>query len=324
MPNKTILHIITGLGVGGAERALCSVLSHGLIREYESHVVSLTGPGYYGDHLKTLGVTVHDLHMKAGRPSIAGLFKLAALSRRLRPDLIHGWMYHANLAAVLARVLAPGRPPLVWGIRHSLDDPSVDGMSTRIARAIGAVLSSSPEAIIYNSSTARAQHQKAGYSKNGMVIHNGFETQLWRPDVSASAEIRRSLGISLSDVVVGFVGRFHPAKDLSNFYVALAPLMARRRDLHCVVLGRNTDASNIELAPAIARLPSSRTHFLGQRTDVNRFMTSFDFFCLSSRSEAFPNVIGEAMACGVPCVTTDVGDADCHCRRDWICCSGRR
>jgi glycosyltransferase involved in cell wall biosynthesis len=219
-------------------------------------------------------------------------------------------MYHANLAALLVHRLALRRPSLIWGVRHSLDDIFADSKSTRFAIKVGRLTSGAPNAIVYNSATARLQHERAGYCvTHSRVIPNGFDTRRWQPDPIAREAVRREFGIPSGDLVVGFVGRFHAVKDLPNFYAALKPLMGRHARLHCVVAGRDTGAENPELAAAIAALPVSRTHLLGERDDIERIIASFDFLCLSSRSEAFPNVVGEAMSCGVPCVVTNVGDA---------------
>ena len=111
-------------------------------------------------------------------------------------------------------------------------------------------------------------------------------------------------------VLIGFVARYHPMKDIPTFLQALGRLMPKDKRLHCVMVGRNIGPENAALAPYFAKLPMDRVHILGQRDDIPRLMPGFDVFCLSSvRGEGFPNVLGEAMACGVPCVSTKVGDS---------------
>ena len=306
----TLLHIITGLNTGGAERSLHSLLSGGLADKHRCHVVSLADAGTFGAHIRALGVPVHCLGMAAGRPSLMALWRLRRILRAVRPDLVQGWMYHGNLAASLARAMAPGRPALVWNIRHSLYDISNENRGTRATIRAGRSVSARPDRILYNSHLARAQHEALGFHAGyGAVIANGFDTALWRPDATARLQVRTALRLGPQDRLIGFVARFHPMKDIPNFLQAIAPLMAEDQNLHCAIIGQDAGPSNPVLSPLFDKLPPARLHVLGLRDDIPALMPGFDLFCLSSNSEAFPNVLGEAMACGVPCVATDVGDS---------------
>ena len=306
----TLIHIITGLNTGGAERSLHSLLSGGLAEKHQCHVVSLTDSGEFGPKIAALGVPVQCIGMSPGRPTPVALWRLRRIVRAIRPDVIQGWMYHGNLAASLARAMAPGRPALVWNIRHSLYDISNEKPGTRAAIRAGRMLSARPDRILYNSHLSRAQHEAFGYrALHGEVIANGFDTALWRPDATARLQVRTALRLGPQDRLIGFVARFHPMKDIPNFLQAIAPLMAEVRNLHCAIIGQDAGPSNPVLSPLFDKLPQARLHVLGLRDDIPALMPGFDLFCLSSNSEAFPNVLGEAMACGVPCVATDVGDS---------------
>lgn len=310
MVTRTILHVITGLGVGGAERSLHALLSSGLNHSYEHHVVSLTGEGHYGKLLRAAGIGVYALEMEHTWSAPREMVKLLAMIRRLEPDLIQGWMYHGNLAASVACAIARVRPKLIWSIRTALNDLSVHKRRTQAVIRLGAAASGNPHAIVYNSAAGRQHHELMGYkAANGLVIPNGFDLNKWKPDAIVRERVRDRLGIPATATVVGFVGRFNPVKDIPNFYTALRLSMERNRELHCIVLGRHTDARNPEVACYIRHLPPQRVHFLGQQKDPENIIPSFDFLCLSSVAEGFPNVVGETMACGIPCVVTDVGDA---------------
>ncbi len=305
-----VVHIITGLDTGGAERSLYSLLSGGLSALHQSHVISLANAGTFGAKILALGVPVHCIGLAPGRPTPAALLRLRRIVRAIRPDLIQGWMYHGNLAASGARVMAIGKPALLWNIRHSLHAIANDKPGTRAVIRAGKLVSRQPDCILYNSHVSRAQHEAFGYhAAHGAVIPNGFDTAFWRPDDVARQQMRAALGLGPGDKLVGFVGRYHPMKDIPNFLQAMAGLMAADPQVHCAIIGQDAGPENPALALYFNALPEKRVHAFGRRDDVAKLMAGFDMLCLCSKwGEAFPNVVGEAMACGVPCVATDVGD----------------
>ena len=311
MPMCKVLHIITGLQTGGAERSLHSLLAGDMSDRLDCHVISLSDTGTFGPKITDLGVPVSALGMRGGKPSAAALFSMRRLVKRIRPDVVQGWMYHGNFAALLARKFAPGNPALAWNIRQTLYGLELEKRLTRGMIRLGAKQSKRPGCIIYNSHMSRSQHENFGYSAHqGLVIPNGFDTALWRPDAQLRADLRNELGIKEKDRVIGFVGRYHPMKDIPNFLQAVGQAMASDTGLHIVLVGRDSGPENTDLASYYAALPMDRVHFLGQREDIPSILPCFDVLCLSSAwGDAFPNVIGEAMAAGVPCVATDVGDS---------------
>lgn len=304
-----ILHLITGLDAGGAERSLANLLLGAGGRRQVPHVVSLSDEGHYGPVLSREGIGVDALGMRATPGQLAAVWRLRRIVRRFRPDAIQGWMYHGNLIASLTPRLS-GRPiPVVWNIRQSLYDIDSEKPGTRWVIRQLARMSAGPAAIIYNSFQSRAHHEAFGFAaRRGLVIPNGFDADRWRPDASRRAAMRGELGLSDDQLLLGFVGRFHPVKDVSTFLAASERAMADDPRLHVALVGEGLDFDNPNLAPALNRLPKGRVHVLGRRSDVEAVMPAFDLFCLSSVSEAFPNVLGEAMATGLPCIATDVGD----------------
>lgn len=305
-----ILHLITGLNAGGAERALDNLLLGGLASYATNQIVSLGTKGEFGPKIESLGVPVNALDLRGYQIAPTAITQLMLLVRRMQPDIIQGWMYHGNLAAVLARLLSPGSPPLIWQIRHALNDIGTDKWSTRRVIQVGKMLSRRPSCILYNSQMSRDQHESYGYfAGRSEVISNGIDTKRWKIDEEARSRVRSVLGIPVGSRVVGFVGRYHPTKDVPLFLEAVAPIMRMHRDVHSIVVGMGTGPENSFLAPFISALPRDRVHCLGYRDDIPGLMPAMDTLCLTSRSESMPNVLGEAMACGVPCVTTDVGDS---------------
>jgi glycosyltransferase involved in cell wall biosynthesis len=305
-----LLHIITGLNTGGAERALYALLAGGLARRFDCAVLSLTDEGTMGAPIAALGVPVYSLGMRAGMPGPGALWRLRHYIRSVRPDMIQGWMYHGNLAASLAARLAPDRPALAWNVRQCLYDLGNEKPLTRQVIRANRVLSRRPDATIYNSRLSREQHERFGFSaEKGVIIPNGFDLSLLRSDPDVGVVVRREFGLDPGGLVVGHVARFHPMKDHAGFLRAAVEVAKHVPQARFLLIGHDVSPDNPELAGIVPIDLRERFIFAGERRDVTRLMQAMDVLCLSSWSEAFPNVLGEAMACGVPCVTTDVGDS---------------
>ncbi len=315
-----VCHIITGLNVGGAERALHSLLSGGLAKAHDCHVISLSDEGHYGALISGLGVRVHCLGMSAGPVGVWKIARLWSLLRKIRPDILQGWMYHGNLAASLGRLMARGNPAVVWNVRQSLYDIAAEKRSTQVAIQLSRLTSRGTASILYNSRVSRGHHEALGFdSRNGRVIPNGFDLDIWRPDVAARASFRGSLGLTDATPLLGYVGRFDPLKDVPNLLTALREVMAVHPTVHVAIVGRELGPDNPALGPLYSALPAERLHVLGQKANIPEIVAGLDLLCLCSRSEGFPNVVGEAMATGVPVVVTDVGDsADVVGDTGWI------
>lgn len=303
-----ILHIITGLGTGGAERALVRLVGNGIGARVDNHVLSLSGDGPMAGPLEAAGAQLHLPQRQAW-----GLLPLevAQLARRLRPDIVQGWMYHGNLAASMARLAIAGAPPVLWNIRQSLDHLESEKLLTRGVIRAGAALSRHPDRIIYNSRLAQSQHQTLGYAGRGSVfIPNGFVAGAAGPAPTAARRaFWQQFGLDGQRPVVLHVGRMHPVKGHKHFLQAAARLLESRADVQFVLIGKDVSPDNPAFGEYAGLAGHDRVRFLGARRDVADFMRHSDIFVLSSLAEAFPNVLGEAMAAGLACVTTDVGDA---------------
>ncbi|MDC0336181.1 glycosyltransferase [Pseudodesulfovibrio sp.] len=309
-----ILHVITGLDVGGAETMLYRLATHMDLVRFQPRVVSLVAPGPMGKKLTDAGIRVDSLDMQRGVPSPMGLLKLVKLMRLWRPDVVQTWLYHADLAGLVAARLAfpfGGGPKVAWNIRCSYMALEEYRRMTGVTLKACAALSGGPDVVLTNSHEAKRFHGELGYRpKQWEVIPNGFDVDRFAPDSAARREVREELSIAQDAIIVGHVARFDAMKDHRTFIEA-AGQISQESDAVFVLVGRGVDYDNLDLAAwmAEAGLASDRVRLLGERDDIPRLMAAMDVHVSSSLGESFPNVVGETMACGVPNVVTDVGDS---------------
>ena len=226
--SSRIIHLITGLAGGGAERALLNLLRGSLADKFECHVVSLGGEDLIGPKIRALQVPVTMLEMPRGRPSFSGVMKLRRLIKEQQPDVLQGWMYHGNAAALLGQKFATGRPRLIWNIRQTLYSLTNEKPITRQVIRANRIFSSMPEAIIYNSHRSRKQHEEFGFNAHGgQVIPNGIDIDQYSYSESYRQWVRSNLGIPASARVVGHIARLHPMKDHRSFLGAAVQLARR-------------------------------------------------------------------------------------------------
>ena len=279
--------------------------------EFDSEVISLTDAGPVADKIRMLGVPVHALGMKRGKPHPVALIKLSMLLRQKKPDLVQTWLYHSDLIGGLAAKLA-GNKKIFWSIRQSNIDADSNKRSTIwIAKACAKLSSWLPDKIICCSHAALESHVALGYAKEKiLVIPNGFDLDAFQPDQDARKSVRKELGLDEKTYLVGLVARFDPQKDHRNFIQAAGLIRKNESSVHFMLVGDGINSENIQLIQWIKQAGLEECfHLLGIRNDVSHLVAAMDVSVSSSLGEGFPNVVGEAMACAVPCVVTDVGDS---------------
>lgn len=298
------MHLITGLNQGGAESTLVRLLLGLEPSEARHHaVVSLSGPGYNSCALRRAGFDLTEIGLDPRWPSPLRFLRLVRLLRRHRPLVVMTWLYHADL---LGAVLQPlmGSPRLIWNLRCGVPDVTAAGDINSRLVAVLAHLSSRPDAVASNSYAGRDEHAASGYHPRRWVyLPNSIDPERWRPDRADREQIRRELGLDKHKLVFVMVARVEPPKDHQTLLRAFERVLQSSADVHLVLVGRGT-----EQLPLDAELRGHVSQ-LGARSDVERLLRGCDIAVLSSRSEGFPNVLLEAMATGLPCVSTDVGDA---------------
>ncbi len=307
------MHVITGLTTGGAEMMLLKLLSENKNKgNWEPIVVSPMDEGTIGPRISELGIPVYCLSMRPPVPNPVRAFYLISITRKFRPQIIQGWMYHGNLMASFARVFLGTPVPVFWNIRQSLEDVASYGQRTAIIIRLGALLSRCPTAIIYNSQTGARGHCAFGY-RNGIevVIPNGIDCQTFHPDEAARRQVRGQLGVDDNAILVGLIARYHPMKDHAGYLRAASLVMQAHPEARFLLAGKGLTSDGPTIMKLIAKLQlEGRIFLLGERSDIPRLTAALDIACSASAwGEGFSNAIAEAMACGAPCVVTDVGDS---------------
>ena len=299
----TVLHVITGLDTGGAEAMLVRLVVAAELRgSVKNVVVSLLDGGSHANKLREAGIEVHSLGLDRLSRFPGAFTKLVRLMRQVRPDLLMTWLYHADLVGTLAAMVSGiGMKRVIWNLRCSNIDFARHAWTTRCAVKILSWLSPLPRLVSVNSKAGRRAHEALGYRPRGWVLlPNGLDLDEYRPDGRDRVLVRSELGLDATTFAVGVIARADPQKDHATLLEAAKLVSARCPHIRFVLVGRNTD-----------RLPPlDRVMALGERHDIPRLLRGLDAVVLSSAyGEGTPNVLAEAMATGVPCVTTDVGDA---------------
>lgn len=302
-----IIHVITGLNSGGAEHNLFKLCTSD--KNNIHIVVSMMGLGDYGKALEDNGITVFCLNMSRKNLDISKAKVLYQIIKSANPDIVQTWMYHADLlGGVVARVA--GVKKVFWGVRHATLISGVSKKRTIIISKICALLSFFiPYKIISCSNKAIDNHMLIGYSKKKFIyIANGCDTKKFS---YRDPRFLNSIVDLPSDVpLLGMVARYDPLKDHDNLFGALSLLKKRKVSFHCLLVGHGMTEDNKIIADKLCSLGLiDSITLLGPVTNVPDIMSALDIHVLSSKGEAFPNVLLECMACGVPCISTDVGDA---------------
>lgn len=308
-----VTHVIDGLEVGGAEKMLASLLSAMDLERFRSEVISLTDIGPVGAEIERLGIPVRSLNL---RPRLLDAFaatRLLPMLRWSRPDLVQTWLYESDLLGGIAARLARPSTPVIWSIHQANLDPSrCKRRRIWAAKACGLLSPILPVRIISCSEVAAKVHVGIRYApEKVVVIPNAVDVDRFVPAPAQRSSVRRELGLPDESLLVGLTARMDPQKDHRGFLRAAAVIAREVPAAHFVLCGKDITRGNTKLSEWMAEEEGLRTrcHLLGLRHDMARIHASLDVAVSSSSCEALPVALVEAMACGVPCATTDVGDS---------------
>jgi glycosyltransferase involved in cell wall biosynthesis len=310
---QRVIHIITGLGQGGAEAMLEKLLHAGrrLEPSIEQEVISLGEMGTVGQRLKAAGFTVRALGLSRRLANPWVLVRLWLWLRHAPRDaVVQTWMYHGDLIGGLA-ARAAGLRKVVWNVRQAGLDVRLAGRATHLVmRACARMSAWLPRVVVTNTDAAIAAHTAFGYTTERFhFIPNGFDMQAFAPDATARTALRADWQVAADELLVGVVARNDPQKDLPGFVQMAAHLARHVPNVRFVMVGRGVPSAPDVNAAIDALNLRARFTLCEQRSDIAAVHSALDIFCLSSLIEGFPNVLGEAMACATPSVSTACGDA---------------
>lgn len=301
-----ILYIANDINSGGAENILFNILKNQ--NKNEVFLISLTKIGFYGKQLQENGYKVYSMGIKKDIFSLFKFVKLFFLIKKLKPNLVHTWLYHSNLiGGLLAKLLGVKR--IYWSIHHDFEYSSIFSMIEMKILIIFSYFI--PDKIVFCSAASYKNHITKGYKENcSKIITNGVSTSRFKPNINFKNQIRSRLNISEECLLLGNISRYHPLKDHELLLKSLSILNNYKINFKCILVGKGLDQNNLDLQYKLRNYDLlDKVILYGKSFEVEKLINAFDINILSSKKESFPMVLLESMSSGIPCISTNVGDA---------------
>jgi len=302
--NLKILYIINSLELGGAEQIFFNILKN----KKNILIITLISEGYFGNKLKKKGFKLINLNMKKNIFIIFKMFKLIQIIKRYNPEIVHTWLYHSNLIGGIASKLS-GVKQIFWSIHHEFEYSNIFMF---IEMKILALLSYLiPNKIVYCTYSSKRSHIQNGYKQNlSYIVENGISLEKFKPKKELRINIRKKLKIKKNCFLIGNISRFHPIKDHETLLKSLIIFKKSKISFKCILIGNGLSKCNVNLFNKIKNYNLENNVILyGKSFKVHELLNAFDLNILSSKSECSPVTLLEAMASGVPSLSTNVGNA---------------
>lgn len=304
MKKLKVIHLIPSLDRGGAEMSLIKLVKN--TNEILDHeIMTFSQKGSMSCELEEIGIPVHTLNFKK-TGYIKSIYIFYKFLKSNKFNIMQTWMYHADLFGLISAKLA-GINSIFWNVRCSTVYINDKSIKKQLVLRTNAFLSKYVCGIITNAHINKEVHIKYGYhNKNWSVIPNAFDTDKFCPSKDIYNKKRHELAISSDEILIGFMARFDEFKDHETFLKVIEKLSIENKKIKGILVGRGI--KNAKITNNYKKKLNDSLILIDEVCDTSTFYKIMDVHLLTSTSEGFPNVIGEAMSTGVPCVATNCGD----------------
>jgi glycosyltransferase involved in cell wall biosynthesis len=306
-----VLHVVSSGGVAGALHSslFMPLLTRMPKQRVKAQLACLAPNAVPAAVLRQNGVPVHDIALSRRRFSAGAFGQLVKATKQFRPDVIQAWGHTAQIVSVALRVRCDWKPRLVWSVAETAPLPRNAGYIDRQKLKLAARLAAKADRIVYTSEAGASQHRRAGFPEDGhLTVPPGVDPTRFKPDFAARQKVRDQLELGPEAFVIGMAAPFQPDFDHTTFLKAVGDLIKANPNLAVLLAGHGVQKGNAPLMALVGGgTLGTRTHLLGEWSDVASLFNACDVVCSSALNDASRMTLVMAMLCGVPCVATGMG-----------------